>query len=47
MWEFYNDKVIFLTGGTGFVGTTILYRLFTQATPRRVFVLTRGGHKYV
>ncbi|KAJ5657851.1 uncharacterized protein N7484_001500 [Penicillium longicatenatum] len=45
MWEFYNDKVIFLTGGTGFVGTTILYRLFTQAAPRRVFVLTRGGHK--
>ncbi|KAJ5751905.1 hypothetical protein N7520_008822 [Penicillium odoratum] len=36
MWDFYNDKVIFLTGGTGFVGTAILYRLFTQASPRRV-----------
>ncbi|KAJ5628804.1 hypothetical protein N7490_011032 [Penicillium lividum] len=45
MWDFYNDKVIFLTGGTGFVGTAILYRLFTQASPRRVFSLSRGGYQ--
>ncbi|KAJ5933584.1 hypothetical protein N7454_005913 [Penicillium verhagenii] len=45
MWDFYNDKTIFLTGGTGFLGTAILYRVFTQANPRRVFVLSRGGYK--
>ncbi|KAJ5921020.1 hypothetical protein N7466_009346 [Penicillium verhagenii] len=44
MWDFYNDKTIFLTGGTGFVGTAILHRVFTQAKPRRVFVLSRGGY---
>lgn len=47
MWDFYNDKTIFLTGGTGLVGTAILHRLFTKATPRRVFLLLRGGAGYV
>ncbi|KAJ5287095.1 Male sterility NAD-binding [Penicillium angulare] len=45
MWGFYNDKTILLTGGTGFVGTSILYRILSQATPRRVFLLLRGSQQ--
>ncbi|KAJ5678734.1 hypothetical protein N7462_006978 [Penicillium macrosclerotiorum] len=36
IWEYYNGKILFVTGGTGFVGTTVLYRLLTQSTPKHV-----------
>ncbi|CAI7640141.1 unnamed protein product [Penicillium glandicola] len=32
MWDYYNDKTIFITGGTGFLGTSIVYRLLTQTS---------------
>lgn len=47
MWEYYHEKVIFLTGGTSFIGMTLLFRLLTQSSPKQVYVLCRGGHEYV
>lgn len=47
MWEYFNDRVIFLTGGAGFIGTTVLFRILTQSSPKQVYVLCRGGYEYV
>ncbi|KAJ6037224.1 hypothetical protein N7540_001503 [Penicillium herquei] len=44
VWDYYNDKNVFITGGTGFIGTTLLYRLLTQSSPKNVYVLSRGGY---
>ena len=30
MWEYYSGKVVLLTGGSGFLGTTIAYRIIQQ-----------------
>lgn len=43
MWDYYNDKTIFITGGTGFLGTAIVYRLLTQTSVGHVYMLCRGG----
>ncbi|KAJ5187098.1 hypothetical protein N7449_010092 [Penicillium cf. viridicatum] len=43
MWDYYNDKTIFITGGTGFLGTAIVYRLLTQTSVSHVYMLCRGG----
>lgn len=43
MWDYYNDKTIFITGGTGFLGTAVVYRLLTQTSVSRVYMLCRGG----
>ncbi|KAJ5673095.1 hypothetical protein N7507_002222 [Penicillium longicatenatum] len=43
MWGYYRGKSIFLTGGTGALGTAILCRLLSQAAPKRVYVLCREG----
>ncbi|EKV05130.1 NAD(P)-binding domain [Penicillium digitatum] len=43
MWNYYNDKTIFITGGTGFLGTAIVYRLLTQTSVRQIYMLCRGG----
>ncbi|RAL03842.1 male sterility domain-containing protein [Aspergillus ibericus CBS 121593] len=43
MWEFFSDKSIFITGGTGFLGTVLVLRLALQAHPKRVCLLCRGG----
>lgn len=47
IWDYYENKILFVTGGTGFVGTTVLYRLLSQAKPKHVYVLCRGGLEYV
>ncbi|CAI7572166.1 unnamed protein product [Penicillium palitans] len=43
MWDYYNDKTIFITGGTGFLGTAVVYRLLTQTSVSHVYMLCRGG----
>ncbi|KAJ5132362.1 hypothetical protein N7448_006520 [Penicillium atrosanguineum] len=43
MWEFYDDKTILITGGSGFVGTAIVHRLLSQTSAKHVYVLCRGG----
>ncbi|KAJ5763626.1 hypothetical protein N7533_002307 [Penicillium manginii] len=45
VWDYYDGKVLFVTGGTGFIGTTLLYRLLSQAAPEHVYVLCRGGYE--
>lgn len=47
VWEYYNGKILFITGGTGVIGTALLYRLLTQSAPKRVYVLSRGGYSWV
>ncbi|KAJ5893413.1 hypothetical protein N7495_005104 [Penicillium taxi] len=44
VWDYYNGKILFITGGTGFVGTTLIYRLLTKSTPKHIYVLSRGGY---
>ncbi|OQE17496.1 hypothetical protein PENFLA_c024G09104 [Penicillium flavigenum] len=43
IWDYYNGKTLFITGGTGFIGTALLCRLLSQSSPKRVYVLCRGG----
>ncbi|KAJ5142749.1 uncharacterized protein N7515_001536 [Penicillium bovifimosum] len=43
IWDYYNEKIIFITRGTGFIGTALLCRLVSQSSPERVYVLCRGG----
>lgn len=45
VWDYYNGKTVFITGGTGFIGTVLLYRLLSQSSPERVYVLCRGGEQ--
>lgn len=40
--EFYNNKVIFLTGGTGFIGKVLLERILNSLDNiERVYILIR------
>lgn len=43
IWDYYNGKTLFITGGTGFIGTALLCRLLSQSSPKRVYVLCQGG----
>jgi fatty acyl-CoA reductase len=41
MWEYYEGKVILITGGSGFLGTTLVYRLLQKAPFSHIFLLSR------
>ncbi|KAJ5133305.1 male sterility protein-domain-containing protein [Penicillium atrosanguineum] len=41
MWEYYEGKVILITGGSGFLGTTLVYRVLQKAPFSHVFLLCR------
>ncbi|KAJ5726817.1 hypothetical protein N7493_005844 [Penicillium malachiteum] len=43
MWENFKDRVLFITGGSGFLGTTLVFRLVTQAPVAHIYILCRGG----
>ncbi|KAK9852188.1 hypothetical protein MYU51_008525 [Penicillium brevicompactum] len=43
MWDFYTGKNLFITGGSGFLGTALIYRLVTQAPAAHLYILCRGG----
>ncbi|KAJ5367102.1 hypothetical protein N7541_001043 [Penicillium brevicompactum] len=47
MWDYYNDKIVFITGGTGFLGTALVYRLLTQTSVSHVYLLYRGDSQKV
>ncbi|KAL3454154.1 male sterility protein-domain-containing protein [Aspergillus insuetus] len=39
--DWYRNQTVFLTGGTGYLGACLLYKLTLQVPTRRVFVLCR------
>ncbi|PWY88366.1 male sterility domain-containing protein [Aspergillus heteromorphus CBS 117.55] len=43
MWEYFSDKTILITGGTGFLGTALVCRLVSQTRPKQIYLLCRGG----
>ncbi|XHF99655.1 hypothetical protein AWENTII_003149 [Aspergillus wentii] len=43
IWDYYTGKVVFVTGGSGFVGTTLVYRILTRAAVSHLYVLCTGG----
>ncbi|KAI9038874.1 putative male sterility domain-containing protein [Aspergillus affinis] len=46
MWDYFDDKCVLITGGSGFLGTAIVYRLVTHtAATSPIYVLCRGGRK--
>lgn len=40
--EFYTDKTIFLTGGTGFIGQIIIEKLLRCCDVKEIYLLIRG-----
>jgi len=48
LWDNFRGKDILITGGSGFVGTAILYRLLTRAPDvGRIYIICRGGLRSV
>lgn len=47
MWEYYSEKVVFITGGSGFLGTALVTRIVSRAPVAHIYVLCRGGLQYV
>lgn len=46
LWDNFQDKNILITGGSGFLGTTIVYRLVTKATGvGKIYLVCRGGRE--
>ncbi|KAI9037704.1 male sterility protein-domain-containing protein [Aspergillus affinis] len=43
MWDYFKGQVVFLTGTSGFLGTTLAYRLLSSAPIAHLYVLCRGG----
>ncbi|GKZ95115.1 hypothetical protein AnigIFM59636_008854 [Aspergillus niger] len=43
MWEFFSQKTIFVTGGTGSLGTAVVLRPVSQARPKCIYLLCREG----
>ncbi|KAF5856522.1 hypothetical protein ETB97_007253 [Aspergillus alliaceus] len=41
--QWYQDQVVFLTGGTGTLGGCLLYKLALQVCAKKIFVLCRGS----
>lgn len=39
--EFYNDSVIFITGGTGFIGKVLVEKLLRIFSIKRIYLLVR------
>lgn len=39
--EFYRDKTIFLTGGTGFIGQIIIEKLLRSCDVKEIYLLIR------
>jgi nucleoside-diphosphate-sugar epimerase len=45
--DWYRGQTVLLTGGTGFLGSCLLYKLTVQVPTRRVFVICRKSVEYV
>lgn len=40
--DFYRDKTIFITGGSGFIGRILIEHLFRKCEVQKIFVLVRA-----
>lgn len=47
MWDRFDGKCVLITGGSGFLGTTIVYRLVTRTAASPIYILCRGGRRSV
>ncbi|KAB8270533.1 male sterility protein-domain-containing protein [Aspergillus minisclerotigenes] len=45
MWEYYEAKSVLVTGGSGFLGTTIVHRLVMSTSLSRIYLVCRGTEK--
>jgi uncharacterized protein YbjT (DUF2867 family) len=46
LWEKFQGKNILITGGSGFLGTAIVYRLVTKVVePGKIYIVCRGGRE--
>ncbi|KAJ6013760.1 hypothetical protein N7540_008351 [Penicillium herquei] len=45
IWEYYNEKSILVTGGSGFLGTALVHRLLISTSASRLYVICQGGTK--
>ncbi|KAJ5765750.1 male sterility domain-containing protein, partial [Penicillium odoratum] len=43
MWDFFDGKTAFITGGSGFLGTALVFRLRSKAQCNHIYLLARGG----
>ncbi|KAE8147330.1 male sterility protein-domain-containing protein [Aspergillus avenaceus] len=43
MWEYYDNKILFITGASGFLGTALLYRILSKTAVAHIYLLSRGG----
>lgn len=43
--SFYSNQTVFLTGGTGGLGTCILHKLVTELPTKKIYVLVRSKEK--
>ncbi|OJJ77197.1 hypothetical protein ASPBRDRAFT_114019 [Aspergillus brasiliensis CBS 101740] len=44
MLSYYQGKTIFITGGSGFLGTALVHRIATSVEFKRIYLLQRGGN---
>lgn len=42
-----NDKIIFITGGTGSWGNELVKQILEKYSPKEVRIYSRGEHKQV
>lgn len=40
--EFYSDKNILITGGTGFFGKCLVWKLLNDLNVKRIYILVRS-----
>ncbi|PYH72960.1 male sterility domain-containing protein [Aspergillus vadensis CBS 113365] len=43
MLDYYQGKTIFITGGSGFLGTALVHRVATTVEFKHIYLLQRGG----
>ncbi|KAJ6093411.1 hypothetical protein N7486_008700 [Penicillium sp. IBT 16267x] len=43
MWDYYEERSALVTGGSGFLGTAIVHRLFASTSTLRIYLVCRGG----
>ncbi|KAL3254519.1 hypothetical protein ABHI18_008899 [Aspergillus niger] len=43
MLDYYQGKTIFITGGSGFLGTALVHRIATSVEFKHIYLLQRGG----